>query len=241
MADRKHLHLAALIGVMPLPAFAGAPYATDDPIPTDRGHWEIYAYGTRDGAGGEYQGTYGLDVSYGLTNRAQLAAVLPMAYANGTGSAFGNVEVGVKYRIIHNERTGFDLAVFPRIFLPTAGKGLGTGRASFLLPVWAQKSFGKWAVFGGGGYTINPGVGQRDFALGSIALTRQLSNRMSLGIEASRTGPDADDARASTSVGVGASIKLNDTLSLLASGGPVFEDGSSRAQYRVYTAVEFAF
>src|SRR5579884_3623903 len=44
------LGAAALAGVA-APAMAGPPYLTDDPIPTDLHHWEIYAFSTGEGFG----------------------------------------------------------------------------------------------------------------------------------------------------------------------------------------------
>ena len=240
MALPKRFALLVCVAVA-APALAGPPYETDDPQPTERGHWEIYAFGTREGLGADVSGVAGVDLNYGPVDGVQLTATLPIAYAHESGAAVGDVEIGVKYRFLHDERSGIDVAIFPRVILPTAGKGFGPGRVSVLLPVWAQKSFGPWAVFGGGGYTINPGVGQLNFASGAIAVTRTLSERLSVGIEGLRIGPDAVDARASTSVGIGAILKLDEHLALLASGGPIFEDGSPRAQYRLYAGLGIQF
>ena len=241
MQRLNHMLAATALAVAPLPVWAGPPYETDDPQPTEKGKWEVYAFGTREGAGDAFGGSYGVDLNYGPVDGVQLTATLPMIYENGVGSAVGDVEIGVKYRFIHNEAAGIDVAIFPRVILPTAGKGFGTGRVSVLLPVWAQKSFGPWAVFGGGGYKINPGIGQRDFATASIALTRTLSDRLSLGIEASRTGPEAVDARATTSLGLGGIYKLNNHVALLFAGGPGFEDGTRAARYHLYGALGFQF
>jgi hypothetical protein len=57
-----------------------------------------------------------------------------------------------------------------------------------LLPVWAQKDMGPWSLFGGG-YAINPGDGNRNYWTGGIALTRQASKQLLLGVEADRQGP----------------------------------------------------
>ena len=47
------------------PCVAGPPYVTDDPVPTDRGRWEVYAFAAGahgpDGTGGQA----GLDLNYG--------------------------------------------------------------------------------------------------------------------------------------------------------------------------------
>ena len=57
------------------------------------------------------------------------------------------------------------------------------GPVRILLPVWAQKDFGPWSLFGGGGYTINPGAGNRNFWQSGLALTRNVTPRLSLGAE----------------------------------------------------------
>ncbi len=77
------------------------------------------------------------------------------------------------------------------MILPTASRRFGTGRVRLLLPVWAQKDFGPWSLFGGGGYMINPGAGNRDFWQSGVALTRAVTPRLSLGGEIAHEGPDA--------------------------------------------------
>jgi hypothetical protein len=63
-------------------AKAGLPCISDDPGPTDYGHFEIYAFAdgavTHDGAGGES----GVDFNYGAAPDLQLTAVLPLAYVS---------------------------------------------------------------------------------------------------------------------------------------------------------------
>ena len=59
-----------------------------------------------------------------------------------------------------------------RSALPTGdeARGLGSGEVRAFLPLWAGKSFGERAAFGGGGCFINPGVDNQD-----PAQVRQLS------------------------------------------------------------------
>src|ERR1700709_1733403 len=100
---------------------------------------------------------------------------------------------------------------------------LGTGHVQWLLPVWAQKDFGAWSLFGGGGYTINPGAGNRDFWQSGLALTRNITARLSLGAEITHQSPDAIGARSTTALGVGGIYHIAGPFSLLFSGGPAFE------------------
>src|SRR5262249_49740299 len=103
-------------------AQAGPPYISDDPEPTDYQRYEIYLFsnGSRsaDGASGES----GVDFNYGALPDLQLTAVVPIAYAIPRGAAnaigFGNVELAAKYRFLHQKEIGWDIAVFPRVFLP---------------------------------------------------------------------------------------------------------------------------
>ena len=225
-------------------AAAGPPFLTDDPVPTDTGHWEIYGPKI-DGAGrgAEFDGSAGIEVNYGPAPGVQLTAGIPIALsrdATGWRSGLGDLELSAKYRFYHNDK-GFSAAVFPGITLPTARRGLGNKKVTALLPLWVQQDVGDWSVFGGGGYAINPGPGNRNFATGGVAVTRQITKRFLLGVEATRDGPDSVGGRAKTSLGMGAIWNLKAPFRLLASGGPTFEDGGGRAGYHMYAALGLDF
>lgn len=236
-ARRGAVWLALVLAALPAPAWAGPPYETDDPAPTETGHWEIYSFAKAEGLRGAFEGTAGLDLNYGPLPGVQLTATVPLDFADSGTAAFGNLELGVKYRFFNRERQGLSAAIFPRIILPT---GPGGGPASYLLPVWVQKDMGKWSVFGGGGYAINPGAGNRDFAIGGVAVTRELREGLAIGVEALREGPDSVGARATTLIGVGGNVHIKGPLALIASGGPTFEDGG-KARWRGYVALAFGF
>ena len=92
-------------------------------------------------------------------------------------------------------------------------------------------------MFGGGGYNVNPGAGNRDFWSGGVAVSRQLGDKFMLGLEADRQGRDTVDGEASTSLGVGGILQLKAPFRLLASGGPTFSDGGGKAGFHFYVAV----
>jgi hypothetical protein len=144
-------------------------------------------------------------------------------------SGAGDLELSAKYRFYHDEDAGLQIATFPGLTLPTASNGMGAGRETVLLPVWAQKDLGDWSVFGGGGYAINPGARNRNYWTGGVALTRTFGERLLVGVEVDRQGADAVGGRAATSIGVGAIYDLPGPFRLLASAGPVLEDGGGRA------------
>ena len=241
------MKLRILLGLISLgaasPALAGPPYETDDPVPTDTGHWEIYSFAGAEGLGKAYDGVTGFDLNYGPVEDVQLTATLPLNFAHdvSTETGVGDVEIGVKYRFFKDEAKGVAIAIFPRVILPTASNGFGSGKVGLLLPVWGQKDWGKWSLVGGGGYRVNPGLGNRNYWLASILVTREISDKFSLGIEAKRQGPDAIGARATTLLGLGGIAKLGGPFSLLMAGGPVFEDSGGPARYHAYAALSLNF
>ncbi|HTI31374.1 MAG TPA: hypothetical protein VL405_04515 [Sphingomonas sp.] len=236
VADRLWPGAAAGMMAAASAAWAGPPYDTDDPVPTDAGHWEIYAFAGGDGHGRNFDGSTGVDLNYGPIKNVQLTATLPLDLMRRKRLTLrgGDVELGAKIRLI--DKNGFSLAVFPRAIMPTGG-----GRTGALFPMWAQQDWGKTSLFGGGGYAMSPDAAGRDHWFGAVALTHEMSERLSLGIEATRLGRDARDARATSTLGIGGICKLSEHLALLASGGPSFEDGSHTIRYHAYFALGATF
>ncbi len=221
------------------PTVAGPPYVTDDPEPTDTGHWEIYAFADGLDASGVTAGESGLDMNYGAARNLQLTLVLPAAYstAGGGSAGFGTIEMAAKFRLLDAEN-GPHLAFFPRIFLPTATGGLGSPRASLLLPIWVGQDWGPWSVFGGGGWQLNPGAGNHDFWTGGVAVTRDLTKTLSLGAEVWGHTRDATDGRDFAGVNAGLDWRLTGHWSLLASGGPGIVNGPSEGRWDFYLALK---
>lgn len=212
------------------PAVAGPPYETDDPVPTDAGHWEVYAFAGAEGRGSDFGGSAGLDLNFGPVKHVQLTATLPIDYAHDTtgwSSGRGDVELGVKVRFLDLPSKGVSMAVFPRVILPTSTFPGAGNKARILLPVWGQKEWGKTALFGGGGYEINPGPGNRDFWLAGAAITHDFSGIVSLGVDATHQSADAVGGAGTNSLGLGAIVKVGGPLALLAAGGPAWSGGQS--------------
>jgi hypothetical protein len=226
-------------------AFAGPPYVTDDPQPTDDTHFEIYAFGsgtvTRDGIGG----AGGIDFNYGALPDLQLTAVLPIGYntpSNArTVSGVGNAELAAKYRFLHQETFGWDVAIFPRFFAPGTSHGIGDRHGSFLLPLWLEKDWDDWATFGGGGCAYNRGGGSKDYCLASWALTRQVLPALRLGAEIYHQTADTKDGRSTTGVNAGLQYDITENDHLLVSAGPGIQNARRTNQFSWYAAMLFTF
>lgn len=225
-----------------VPVAAGPPYLNDDPVPTDTGKWEIYAFFAGHGQHTDVDADAGIDLNYGPIRNVQLTATLPVSFSRARGrwqSGTGDVEIGIKYRFLNGDGSGISAAIFPRAILPTSSIG-NDERTRFLLPLWLQKDFeGGTSLFGGGGYEINPGPGNRDFWLAGSALTHDFGSGVSAGVEVSHQSPDKIGASATTNAGLGAIARLSGSMSLLVSAGPGWSAG--RSSYHFYGALGLNF
>jgi hypothetical protein len=247
MMIRAHAALAAcaIATCLPQGTRAGPPFSTDDPERTETGHWEIYApFIEVDGQGDNLQGSAGIELNYGAARDLQITVGLPVDFEHddqGWRSGAGDLAFSAKYRLFNNEAMGLQIAVFPGLTVPTGSNGMGAGRVTGMLPVWIQKDQGPWSIFGGGGYAINPGPGNRDFWTGGLAVTRKFGERLLLGAEVNREGADTDDGSASTSFGVGGTYKIAAPFSLLGSGGPTFGDTGGTTGCHAYLGLRLDF
>lgn len=229
-----------LATVAAAPAEAGPPFLTDDPEPTDFGHWEICAPVVEvSGIGPDFGGAAGAEVNYGARPGVQVTLGVPIAFAHdraGYTIGRGDLDLSVKYRFFHDEAHGISIAAFPGTSLPTGIHGLGAGRITALLPIWAQKDLGPWSVFGGGGYAINPGQGNRSSWTGGVAVTPTVSPRLVVGVEADRQGATTVNGSASTRLGAGCILQLNRTFRVLGSAGPTIADTGGHPAFHVFVA-----
>jgi hypothetical protein len=227
------------------PAFAGPPYLSDDPQPTDNLHYEIYAYtlGTTTAAGTVGQG--GIDFNYGAAPDLQLTAVLPPGFAGGpeTATAFGmsNVQLAAKYRFLHQGDAGWDVAVFPRLFLPASSAAIGDTEPSLLLPIWVQRDFGGgWSTFGGGGCVVSARR-SHDICQTGAVLAYQLLPKLQLGVEAYYQTADGIGTPASSSLGLGLRYDLDDTYHLLGYVRQGIQNAAATDRISWFAAVLFTF
>ncbi|HXN66606.1 MAG TPA: transporter, partial [Bradyrhizobium sp.] len=225
------------------PAFAGPPYVSDDPEPTDYKHFEIYTFSNGTATRGDIGGASGIDFNYGAAPNLQLTATLPIGFDNPAGGNMsfgpGNIELAAKYRFLHQDSFGLDVSVFPRVFLPSPTRNLGNPAASLLLPVWVQKDWnGGWSAFGGGGCVVS-GRAAQDFCLTGGVVTYQLLSKLQLGVELFHQTADHIGTPATSSIGIGARYDINDTYHLLGYIRRGIENAAEADQFSWYASVLF--
>jgi Putative MetA-pathway of phenol degradation len=237
--------VAFALGLCTVRSFAGPPYRSDDPEPTDYQHYEIYAFTNgiinQDGT----SGAGGIDFNYGGAPNLQLTATLPVGYTFSSGGPFlgglSNIELAAKYRFLTQANFGLDVAVFPRVFLPSASSNVGESHVSFLLPIWVEKDWGKWSAFGGGGCEINRGGSSQDFCLAGLVITNQITPKLQVGLEMFHQTSDTQGGSATTSLGTGVRYDLNEHYHLLGYVGRGIENAQANDRVDWYAAVLFTF
>lgn len=246
----RHIVLQVSLGSAVLlwlaaPALAGPPYLTDDPEPTDYGHFEIYAFSQGMAPQGDLNGQGGIDFNYGAGTNLQLTATLPVGYdfpASGLSAAgLSNVELAAKFRFLTQKNFGLDVAVFPRVFLPSAASSVGAPHASYLFPIWLEKDWQAWSAFGGGGCEINRGGDSQDFCMMGAVLARRIRPDIQVGLELFHQTPDTLGGEATTSAGAGVTYDVNKNFHLLGYVGRGIENVEATDRYNWYTALLLTF
>jgi hypothetical protein len=229
-------------------AWAGPPFVTDDPVPVERGHWEIYGFSaaTRryEGSGGTL---FGLDINYGAAPNLHLHVLAPLAFdaplGRGSRAGMGDLEIGAKWRLVESGTDDWwpHVAVYPLISFPTGDekRGLGGGHTRVFLPVWFQKDWRSWATYGGIGHGFNPGAGNRDNWFIGWQLQRYLAERFSVGIEVIHLTTSTVDGLDATGFNAGGMYDLSANYHLLVSAGRGLENVTHTDQFQYYLGIQW--
>ena len=219
----------AIVGIGWFVAFdstlAGPPFVTDDPEPPPPGGWEINVPFILDHASGATEMDAPLfDLNYGLPG-IQLKLEIPVEIvheeSDGTVSGAGDLLLGVKWRFLNNEKSQLQFGTYPQVLAPTGdhARGLGEGRAAFVLPLLAQKSWGKWTTYGNVGYWWRGSREARNYFYAGAVLEREINERLELGVELFGNSPKERGGRSELAFNVGGTWKLGEHFNLLFSGG----------------------
>jgi len=241
-----HFGVAALILVSFSPrAIAGPPFFTDDPVPVELKHWEIYFASEYIRTADNRSGTAPfIDANYGAYSNLHVHVGLPAAFNRPAGGpttyGYGDTELGVKFRFIQETDFCPQMAIYPTAEVPTgdSDRGLGNGKTQAYLPVWLQKSWGPWTTFGGGGYWFNPGEGHKNWVYAGWVLQRDLSKTLTLGAELYHRTPDVVGGDSGTGFMGGGQVNFGEHYHLLLAMG---KDFSGPDLFTQYLALQWTF
>ena len=165
-----------------------------------------------------------VDINYGLPN-VQLKVEFPIEIVqqdrDGTAAGGGDLVLGVKWRFLNDERSKFQVGIYPQLLLPTGNRarGLGAGRPAFWLPLISQKSWDKWTLYGNAGYWWQTAAETRNYFFAGAVLEREINEHLTLATELFGNSATERGGRPDFAFNVGGILKLNDHLNLLFSGG----------------------
>ena len=225
---RASVAAIALLAASFSPGYAGPPFITDDPEPVDLGHWEVYGFSAGAGGHGDTTGLGpSLEVNYGAAPGLQLHFIGGLAYDIQPGDhlqmGMSDTELGAKLRFINPGEDDWypQVGIFPLVEAPTgnARRGLGAGEWDEFLPIWLQKDWSKWTTYGGGGYWINPGPGNRNYWFFGWLLQRQVTDDLALGAEVFHQTSNMVGRDASTGFNLCGVYDFTKNYHLLFSGG----------------------
>ena len=176
----------------------------------------------------------------------QLTAVLPVAFdtpaGEGTTADLGNIELAAKYKFLHQEDFGWDVAVFPRVFLPAGSASVGERHVSLLLPLWIGRDWGHWSTFGGGGCVDQSRRGLAGLLPAWLGADAGRSSPACRSARKSITRrPTRSGGRATTGLGAGLVYDVNEHFHLMASGGPGIQNAAEADRYSWYVALLSTF
>ncbi len=230
--------LFTLLAAFDAPAArAGPPFVTDDPVPTDYCNWEIYAGLTYENEG-DHSVSLALpfaEFNYGALPNVQVSVTLPLERDVSPAAqryGYGDTDFGIKTRFVQESGSRPQVSFYPSVDIPSGG-----GHVVTLLPLWLQKSSGRWTAFGGGGVYLNAAPGQRDYTFAGGALERSLSEATTIGAELYRQSPSALGAPGMTAANVGVTAQLGDFHAILFSFGRALRSNDTFSGYASY---EFA-
>jgi hypothetical protein len=220
---------------------AGPPYATDDPQPVDFRHWELYLSLTREADPGVRSGDLPhVEANYGAAPELQLHMIVPLSYSRPSNApsewGLGDIELGAKYRFVEETEDRPQIGTFPLVELPSgdATRGLGSGHVRAYLPIWLQKSFGKWTTYGGGGYWVNPGEANRNWWFAGWQAQVQLTPSFAPGAEIYYQSPTEEGGSSEVRFDIGFVLDFGEHHHVLFSAGRAISGCDCSQAYLAY-------
>jgi hypothetical protein len=218
-------------------SFGGPPFNTDDPEPVNFKHWEYYVSSLNNNQHSIWSGTSPhFEINYGLIPNVQVHLLLPMNYYSsrhqGSGFGYADTEFGIKYRFVQETENSPQIGTFPIIEIPTIKNSeFSDGKTKIYLPVWMQKSWGKLTTYGGAGYWINPGAGNKNWIFSGWEIQYDFSKTLTLGGEIYYHSASTKDTKSEMGFNVGGSVNPTEKFHIIFSVGHTFTNDNTLTSY----------
>jgi hypothetical protein len=206
-------------------SYAGPPFFTDDPQPVNFKHWEFYISSINTLHPDMWSGTSPhIEVNYGLIPNLQVHLLLPMNYNyflhRSADFGYGNTEFGVKYCFINETENFPQIGIFPILEIPIIkNPEFSDGKLQIFIPVWLQKSWGRFTTYGGLGYWINPGTNNKNWIFTGWEIQYDFSSKFMLGGELYYHSADAYNNNSVIACNIGGSVNFSEKFHFIFSLG----------------------
>ena len=230
-------------------AHAGPPFLTGDPDPADRGHWEISVGVVDERRPGEH--LYGLpafEINYGVAEGFEVSYESSWLRKTEDGApsrtGYDNSIIGLKWRILEEEKHGVTLALKPEWEFRTphssaVRNGLAEDENAFVLDLRVQKTVGP-VVLGAALARIAPTKSPDGWEYG-VFVKKETEKGHTFGIELHGEGSNDFGAR-ELIVNVAAQIKMIESGKLLVGlGREVRNRDEPKLDLRAYLGWQLTF
>jgi hypothetical protein len=225
---------------VPLDLFAqgGPPLVTDDPGTPGDGKWEINlaTLGSHTLRRWDVD-VFDADINYGVGDHIQLKADVPWAAAHVAGqgwrSGLGAANLGVKWRFVDQDESGFDMSTYPQYLSAWSSgakrRGVASNDAQFYLPVEFAKTLGGYEFVAEAGRNFVEH--ESDQSEAGVVAAHDCGGEVECLAEVHRTWSPHDNQ---TLLNLGLHWKLSERSILLASAGREFGTASAERQRFVF-------
>jgi hypothetical protein len=245
--SRSGVAVTLAASFMAVAGLAGPPLETDDPDTPGNRNWEINFASTLEKRAGLWEFKPVLDVNYGWGERVQLKlkprVVVLDPPGDGARAGAGNIQLGVKWRFLDEDKHGFAMSVYPQVDFNPPGRSVERGLVDdghdFFLPVELARTFGRTRLYAELGYNWRE-QREDEWAFG-IAAEHPLSDRFRLVAEL-RDIVQSDFGDHELFFNAGFKWKLQEHWTLLGSAGrSLHEPRGERAAVFSYLGLQLTF
>ncbi len=193
------------------PASAGQPYETDDPEPVACHHVEVDLQYSRQGPNPTTAPS--VEIDYGPTQNIEVSVAAQR----------GETELGAAIRFLPETKSTPQIGFLPDIVLKS------DGTSETFLPIWIQKTMGKWTLYGGSGVS-------QTYVSSGITAQFTPSAHSSFGAEVFTDNPRTSGEKSQPRFNLGYTGQLDKAHAIMLSAGRNF---GPDARYTFYVGYQF--
>jgi hypothetical protein len=217
------------------PALANVPFATDDPVLIEPGHYEVAFSLDHLALPGTDPTSAAASLDFGISDTAQ-AGVAALSMQAGRFTV-GELSANAKFALVTPREGHFGLAVRPALAIPL--NDAIRHKVGVALPIYGGVASGRWSIYGGGGYALGAASDGGDYPYAGLVVSRAVGSRWTLGGEIDGRGSN-DQRLGFIEAGGGASIALGKRFTLAAALYRTLSHRGANGDGRAFLTVRYA-